>query len=79
MEIETQMFSPFRSKPKEVNVEDSTVGIDIVESIELSPLTSRVGFGGGAKIDYVAWDFAGQLEYSTLHPVFHNTITIIKI
>ncbi len=25
-------------------------------------------------IGYVAWDFAGQLEYSTLHPVTSKTI-----
>ncbi len=56
---------------KHVNVENSTVGIDIIESIDLSPFSPRTLFGGsGEKIDYVAWDFAGQLEYSTLHPVF---------
>ncbi len=77
MEVESRTYSPFRSKPKEVDVENSTVGIDIIESIDLSPLSPRTVFGGsGGKIDYVAWDFAGQLEYSTLHPVLLQTIVI---
>ncbi len=64
--------SPF-FKPKEILVSQSTVGIDISESIPLTPLLSRM-VGGG--IDYVAWDFAGQLEYSTFHPVSSSPLHI---
>ncbi len=69
VESKSARSSLFRSpKPQqeEVCIAESTVGIDIVESMELTPLIS--GWMGG-RIDYVAWDFAGQLEYSTFHPV----------
>ncbi len=31
--------------------------------------TNRYNSNSSNSIGYVAWDFAGQLEYSTLHPV----------
>ncbi len=72
VESKSARSSLFRSSQpqEEVCIAESTVGIDIVESIELTPLLS--GWMGG-RIDYVAWDFAGQLEYSTFHPVSTNT------
>ncbi len=57
-------FSTLR-KPKEVIITESTVGIDIDPSLDLS-----------SDMEYIAWDFAGQLEYATLHPVSRYIIVL---
>ncbi len=49
---------------------ESTFGVDIVSSLDLSSLPSTLDESKG--IDYVAWDFAGQLEYTSLHPVSNS-------
>ncbi len=77
LELESRV-SLLWSKPKEALVDQSTVGIDISESLPLSPLLSRI-VGGTDRIDYVAWDFAGQMEYSTFHPVSKLNINILPL
>ncbi len=55
---------------------ESTFGVDIVSSLDLSSLPNTLDESKG--IDYVAWDFAGQLEYTSLHPVSNSFIHSIN-
>ncbi len=61
------MINWMRGRPNEVLVGESTIGVDIVGSLDLSSFPNTRDESKG--IEYVGWDFAGQLEYTSLHPV----------
>ncbi len=79
-------FVFFWKTPEEAIVTESTVGIDINRSLKLSSHLTDTKSNNNASsndnsiaplaIDYVAWDFAGQREYSTFHPVRSSDILL---
>ncbi len=79
IEAETMKSSSLHKQQEyEISVDESTVGIDI-ESLDLSSPASitqilsdeeaEYSSSNLKELKYVVWDFAGQIEYSTLHPV----------
>ncbi len=69
LEYSTRLFAFFWTKPRNALVSASTIGADSpANSLNLSVLVKTKTTEENS-IDYVAWDFAGQLEYSPLHPV----------
>ncbi len=71
-----------RNKPEAI-VKESTTGIDIHSSFNVSTpctITSPIiSTPINTTIDYVAWDFAGQLEYATFHPVSYLPHSFIQL
>ncbi len=61
------MINWMRGRPIAVSVDESTFGVDFVGSLDLSSLPNTREESKG--IEYVGWVFAGQLEYTSLHPV----------
>ncbi len=75
--ITQDIISSFFPQWTDISSDPSTVGIDIVK---LSP-SSRKNYNNNNKakveaheIGYEVWDFAGQLEYSSLHPVSYTNL-----
>ncbi len=81
MKVESPMIPNQQQQPEtntqvevgDISVDEATVGIDIVSLPISSPTTnsptSDRDNSFSPPIQYVVWDFAGQIEYSTLHPV----------
>ncbi len=63
VEYSSTWLSMVSKKPIPVSVDESTIGVDIIQSLQLSSSDNIV---------YTAWDFAGQLQYISLHPVSKN-------